>query len=237
MIPGRRRVWAAVALAVALGALLGWVAAGHGRPPQVDLVLHAAALRDRTPVWISAAAAITNTAEGLGYALAAAGGLLALLPRPWWRRAVVGAATLGGGQLVRYGLSLSIGRPRPPIADWARPASGFALPSGHTTTATLAAGLFCLGLIRTARGAWRVTGVALAAGWAVAVGLTRIYLGVHWPTDVLGGWLLGGLLTVLATSLLVRPLNHDTPAAHPPRDHPPARHYPSGGGGGGAADG
>jgi PAP2 superfamily len=59
-----------------------------------------------------------------------------------------------------------------------------------------------MGLARTLRGAWRATGITVAACWAVAVGLTRVYLGVHWPTDVLGGWLFGTLLTVLAAAAL-----------------------------------
>jgi membrane-associated phospholipid phosphatase len=84
---------------------------------------------------------VTGTAEGLAYVVAAVGGLLALRRRPWWLGGLVGVAVLGLGQLLRLGVATWIGRARPPATDWAAPAGGYALPSGHTTTATLAAGL------------------------------------------------------------------------------------------------
>ena len=83
-------------------------------------------------------------------------------------------------------------------------AAGFALPSGHTATATFAAGLLCLGLARSPRSAWRFVAFAVLALWVVLDGVGRVYLGVHWPTDVVGGWLLGMLLTVLAAGLFPR---------------------------------
>jgi membrane-associated phospholipid phosphatase len=196
--PPRRLGPAAWALGAALAGLIGWVVAHHRRPLTWDLTLHAAALAHRTPALTAAALAVTNSAGGLAWVLAVVGGLLAVRSPPWWFGALAGATALGLGQLSRLGLAIWIGRPRPPAADWAAAAGGYALPSGHTTTATLGAGLLCLGLARALSGAWRVAGITVAVCWAVAVGLTRVYLGVHWPTDVLGGWLLGTLLTVLA---------------------------------------
>jgi undecaprenyl-diphosphatase len=201
--PGRRLGAAACIAGAALAALIGWVAVHDRRPLALDLTLHAAALAHRAPALTSAALVVTTSGEGLAYAVAAAGGLLALRPRPWWLGVVTGVAALGLGQLLRLGLAAWIGRARPPAADWAAPAGGYALPSGHTTTATLAAGLLCLGLARCLRGASRAIGIAVAVCWALAVGLTRVYLGVHWPTDVLGGWLFGTLLTVLAAAALL----------------------------------
>jgi undecaprenyl-diphosphatase len=197
----RRLAVAGIVLAAGFAALLGLVLAGHGHPLEWDLRLHTAALHRRPAALTAAATALSATTQVLAYLLAATGGWLALRPRPWWLGALAGAAALGVGQLVRFGLSVAVGRVRPPRADWAGPASGYAFPSGHTTTATLAAGLLCLGLVGMLRGPWRSVAVGVAIAWAAAVGASRVYLGVHWPTDVLGGWLLGGLLTVLAAVL------------------------------------
>ena len=199
----RRLAVAGCALAAAFAGLVAWVMVHPAHTPALDLTLHAAAVRHRTPSGVTVARAITNSAEGFAFAVAALGGVLALRPRQWWLAAAVGAAALGLGQLVRLGLSVAIARPRPPAADWATAAGGYALPSGHTTTATLAAGLLCIGLARSLREPWRIVGMGIAACWAIAVGSTRVYLGVHWPTDVLGGWMLGALLSVLAAALLL----------------------------------
>ena len=215
--PGRRSMWIGALLAVALAGLIAWVVGHHGRPLSWDLALHAAALQHRSPALTNAAIVVTTTGEVPAYVVAALGGLLALRPRRWWGGALAGVALLGAGQLLRLGLAIGIGRARPPSSEWAWPASGFALPSGHTTTASLAAGLLCLGLARGLRGVRRAVGVTLAACWAAAVGVTRVYLGVHWPTDVLAGWLLGGLLTVLASQLLLsRPLGRAAVGAEGP---------------------
>jgi membrane-associated phospholipid phosphatase len=204
-MPVRRLGRTAWILGAALTALIGWVLVHHRRPLAVDLTLHAAALAHRTPALTTAALAVTDSSGDLAWILAVVGGLLAVRSRPWWVGALAGATALGLGQLLRLGLVTGIGRARPPAADWAARAGGYALPSGHTTTATLGAGLLCLGLARAPRGAWRVVAaIAVAGCWAVAVGLTRVYLGVHWPSDVLGGWLLGTLLTVLAALVFRR---------------------------------
>jgi membrane-associated phospholipid phosphatase len=200
----RRLAVALAVLACAFAGLTGWVLARHGHPLSGDLSVHADALQHRTAALTGAAAALSVSAEVLAYAVAALGGRLALRSRPWWLGAPLGAAALAVGQLLRDGLSVAIGRARPPAADWARPASGYGFPSGHTTTATLAAGLLCLGLLRALRRTWRVAVICVAACWAGAVGASRVYLGVHWPTDVLGGWLLGTLLTALAAPAFFR---------------------------------
>jgi len=114
--------------------------------------------------------------------------------------AVAGGAAAGIG--VRLLLSDMLRRPRPPATDWATTAGGYAFPSGHTTAATIGAGLLAWALSRHLRG--RGTRAAVwttAVLWAGGVGVTRIVLGVHWPLDVVGGWALGtGWLLAMAAA-------------------------------------
>ena len=81
-----------------------------------------------------------------------------------------------------------IDRVRPPAADWAGPAAGASFPSGHTTAATLFAVCCAWALMARVPPGWpRRATYAAAALYAVVLGWSRIWLGVHWPTDVLGG--------------------------------------------------
>jgi undecaprenyl-diphosphatase len=83
-------------------------------------------------------------------------------------------------------------RARPPIADWAAPAGGNSFPSGHTTAATIGAGLLAWAVCRhLPNPAGRAAVWGLAVLYAATVGWSRVWLGVHWPLDVAGGWLFG----------------------------------------------
>ncbi|MCX4759916.1 phosphatase PAP2 family protein [Streptomyces sp. NBC_01275] len=146
----------------------------------------------RPPVAEALARGLTATGTGpWPYLIAVMAGVIAGRGTSERSRAVVGAlAVLLAGQAIRAGLMELLARARPPRAGWATPASGYAFPSGHTTTAALAAGLLVWAVSRRAEPALALTACTVALCWATAVGLTRVYLGVHWASDVLGGWLL-----------------------------------------------
>ncbi|HEY0868690.1 MAG TPA: phosphatase PAP2 family protein [Fimbriimonas sp.] len=96
----------------------------------------------------------------------------------------------------------SIERERPSLFAFARPQEGFeynSFPSGHTTTSFAIAFMLLFVSWKTPR--WWVGPLGLA--WASLVGFSRIYRGVHWPTDVLGG-VCCGLIAASITYLLMR---------------------------------
>lgn len=96
-----------------------------------------------------------------------------------------------------------VARPRPPLADWATRASGWSFPSGHATTSAMTAGLLIAALFLRGPRVPRLAAVLIGI-WGAAVGLTRVYLGVHWFSDVIGGWLFAiAWLALTACSYLV----------------------------------
>jgi len=116
----------------------------------------------------------------------------------WWT-ALWLAATCALGTLLQQTLKAAVGRPRPVWPDPVDSAHYAAFPSGHAMTATVVCGLLLWLLHRygPGRAVWR-TAQAVAVVSVLGVGLTRVWLGVHWPSDVVGGWLLGALLVALA---------------------------------------
>ncbi|MFF5982288.1 phosphatase PAP2 family protein [Streptomyces olindensis] len=112
------------------------------------------------------------------------------------------AAAVALGTVLQQGLKAAVDRPRPVWPDPVDSAHYAAFPSGHAMTATVVCGLLLWLLHRhgVAPGVWRAA-VAVAVVSVVGVGLTRVWLGVHWPSDVVGGWLLGA--TVVAGAVWV----------------------------------
>jgi membrane-associated phospholipid phosphatase len=126
-----------------------------------------------------------------------------------WRKerplaGVLAVAILITGQLVRLAINHTIARPRPPAGLRLVHAGGFSFPSGHATLATLAYGLLAV-LLSMSFPRYRWIFGAAAVVLAVGVGLSRVYLAVHWTTDVAGGWLFGiswlALAAVLVSSI------------------------------------
>ncbi|MFF8845458.1 phosphatase PAP2 family protein [Streptomyces sp. NPDC015127] len=120
----------------------------------------------------------------------------------WWRGerllAVWVAAASVLSAAVQQSLKAVAGRERPQWPDPVDSAQYAAFPSGHAMSAVVTCGLL-LWLARRygVRGPAWAAGVLLAAVSVAGVGFTRLYLGVHWPSDVVAGWLLGAAVVAL----------------------------------------
>lgn len=117
--------------------------------------------------------------------------------------AIVVLAGLGAAALI-VGLKHLYARDRPSMGPGRPGGSTYSLPSGHATGSIVVIGILIVAVVLLSRrSSWR-TGALLASALAVpGIGLSRLYLGVHWVTDVVAGWLVGGAwLTVCAAGLV-----------------------------------
>jgi len=115
----------------------------------------------------------------------------ALAWRRRWTSLLLFAATVPGGMLANVMLKMLVERPRPALPA-AVGSHGFAYPSGHVAAITLCCGYIVLETFRrTPKLSWRLSVSAAAVAIVALVAASRIYLGVHQPSDVLAALLLG----------------------------------------------
>ncbi len=158
----------------------------------IDLALARSLHAAKTPLVTDVLRVVTFLGEGwiqmiIGLVV---GGLLLRVRRKLW--ALSWAFALAGGGILNSTLKLAYQRPRPVFADPILIASGFSFPSGHSMGTFILAGMGAyLGVLHTNGRGRHVAIVATALAWAVTMGFSRMYLGVHYLTDVVGGFAAG----------------------------------------------
>ncbi|PHK94234.1 acid phosphatase [Pseudoroseomonas rhizosphaerae] len=138
-----------------------------------------------------------------------------------WLSATLLVVSFGGGMALNSLLKLGFGRPRPDLVAHLAEVHTASFPSGHAMLSAacyLTLGTLLAGVTPSRRLKAYILGVAI--GLALLVGSSRVYLGVHWPTDVLAGWCLGaawamGCWLVLRVWLAWRHHRHPPHGAHP----------------------
>ncbi len=190
--PVRRWRRAAVVAAVLLvlgGVLIGVAVTGGLRGD--DRGLLTAAVTERSPGLTTAAVVLTTVGNTAATAVLAivVGGVLFVRGRR--ADGVYLVATMATASLVFTLVKNLLDRPRPPAELQVLRETNESLPSGHATmSATVVTAIVILAWPHLAVPG-RALAVAAAVLWVGAVGATRIYLGVHWFSDVLAGWTLG----------------------------------------------
>ncbi len=108
------------------------------------------------------------------------------------RQAMVLALAYGSGIVANHLLKLALARPRPDVVEHLTTVYTASFPSGHAMLSTIVSLTLAMVLLRgQATPATQHLAYGFAASLALLVGVSRVYLGVHWPTDVLAGWAFG----------------------------------------------
>jgi undecaprenyl-diphosphatase len=147
------------------------------------------------PSWLPKVAADVTALGGgviLTIVVLLATGLLAV-QRLWLSAAATLAASISGGLVVSL-VKTEVARPRPDLVDHLVQVSNMSFPSGHSANSAIVyltlAGLASQVTVSAAARRYILVIAILMVG---AIGCSRVYLGVHWPSDVLAGWSFGTL--------------------------------------------
>ena len=140
---------------------------------------------------------ITNSGSSLSWIVILTLVALWLLYRRLYRLTAFVAVTAIGSSLLNEAIKAAVGRTRPVLQNPVATATGKSFPSGHTQSALVGYGILILVFLPVVPRRWRPPFVAVATGMVLLIGFSRIALGVHYLSDVVGAlvigsaWLLG----------------------------------------------
>src|SRR6185436_12628810 len=145
------------------------------------------------PAWVEYAMLDLTALGGptvLALVVFAVAGFLLLQTR--YRTALVVLVTAASGELANYALKSAFMRPRPTIVPHLRDVVSTSFPSGHAMESAIIYLTLGTMLMRIAeRRLTKIYCLAIAGMLTLLVGVSRVFLGVHYPSDVIGGWILG----------------------------------------------
>jgi membrane-associated phospholipid phosphatase len=223
------RSHAPIVLVLALGGIAAFAAGGafielaeHFRLTtssvyHADHAVNAWFQNERRSAFTTLLGAMTVAGGPLGMAVVVTLAAAGLLLRKQHASAVFVIVAAAGGALLNLGLKTMFERVRPPAATAIAVAQGYSFPSGHAMGSFIVLGSIAYVVLREPF-RWRVKSALLAmlVTAVLLVGLSRVYLGVHWISDIAGGWSAGAVWLATATVafetlLRIRQLRHGVP--------------------------
>jgi membrane-associated phospholipid phosphatase len=168
------------------------------------------------PAFVTAMRVISTVGSAPVYlvAFATLGAWLAWRGRA--RLAIFVVVAMAGGSLLNGLVKVAVHRARPVLPDPVAHANGMSFPSGHAQSAMVAACVLLLIFLPALRGAARVAAVGLAAAAVLAIGFSRVALGVHFASDVVAGYVLGAAwVAALTAAFSAWRREHRLPSAEP----------------------
>jgi undecaprenyl-diphosphatase len=189
--PQSRTVILGLLLTAAALALFAWLAEEviHGRTQQFDnrirMLVHAHA----GPALTAAMRIVSEIGEPWFLIVVGVPAVVWFVWKGWRRTVLLFAITVAGAEVLDQLLKLMFHRPRPATFFALTEPMGYSFPSGHAlVSGAFFGGLAVFAAARTGSRARRCLYYSVAALLIAAIGFSRIYLGVHYPSDVLGGY-------------------------------------------------
>ena len=207
----RRKALIVSALCWAAFALLVWLVAtgrtgGFDQPGLLFWRTGAGLVPKGPPFLLEGVRDLTSLGGVLLRNLIAIGAIVALLFLRLRREAVLLALTVIAAWMVEGVIKGLVGRARPEIVPHLTEAGGASFPSGHAFNSAVVYIAIALAFATlSARESVRLTIIGAAIVLSLAVAWTRVWLGVHFPSDVAAGWLGGAGWAFLAAAILQRP--------------------------------
>jgi membrane-associated phospholipid phosphatase len=222
------RQWAAIAIAAAAAAIVALLRSGveaNGRLVHLDTSVTNWVV-DHRPGWlVDTMKVVTRLADvRVAFPVVAVAVIVLVMRRRLSLAVALVASTVGTSLLVHWG-KLSVERPRPPVDVQLVSARGFAFPSGHAGQGVaLYCGLAVVIWFCTRRRSARVAAAILGGCLALAVGASRVVLGVHWTSDVVAGWAVGvGWLALIVVAVMWWSARSTERDGEPGSGHDPSR--------------
>lgn len=200
---GRTCPWAPIAGFLIFAVIAFWVLAGFSQSLDHVLFLDLAEWAREKPALLSFLTFMSAVAEPVFRIAGAVGMVIAMLLVRRWRAALfIVVATAGGAALCSL-FKVIAARARPELLPQLDGFTSYSFPSGHAWNGMIFYGEIALVAALFLPRQWRVPAVALGLLAAFFTGWARIALGVHWPSDVLAGWIGGGAWLLFCYSLLL----------------------------------
>ena len=181
-------------LLVGAGAIFAELADGLGGDETMghfDDAFTAAVQRGTPPSVLHAFAAITRLGDAATLSVIGLLVFFALLWRQGIRLALIWAAAVGGNALLNVSLKSVFARARPVHDGGLVLEQGFSFPSGHASGSVVTYGMLAYLALRLLPARWHLPALLLAAVAAFSIGSSRVFLRVHYPSDVLAGFASG----------------------------------------------
>lgn len=198
-IPSRAQIIALLIVAVPTVIFLElaedvWLLEGFWWDQAIALAVH----RLANP-WLTQVVRFITFTGGNGALLIFAAFVIWLWMQRQWNWVVILAICFIGSGLLNLVLKALFVRPRPTLFTPLVVVSGYSFPSGHSVAGITMYGVIALFLWQQRRFGWAIS----AAIWGLLIGLSRVYLGVHYPSDVVAAWM-AGALWIYVTYMTVR---------------------------------